>query len=139
MDLKYLESILINHDRSGFCILEFNIPSPSQSLNPKVIMSSGNSFNDIALSILSTINWKTKMKVMRRSYRLSKWFSLPRKIVRTFQHGDGQSVLVSFRSARKHYWKNIVRKQVCLSSELSDYWLLISTRAGRWIRTGKKT
>ena len=62
MDSKYLESILINHDRSGFCILEFNIPSPSQSLNPKVIMSSGNSFNDIALSILSTINWKTKMK-----------------------------------------------------------------------------
>ena len=59
---KYLESILINHNRSGFCILEFNIPSPSQSLNPKVIMSSGNSFNDIALSILSTINWKTKMK-----------------------------------------------------------------------------
>ena len=62
MDLKYLESILINHERSGFCILEFNIPSPSQSLNPKVIMSSGNSFNDIALSILSTINWKAKMK-----------------------------------------------------------------------------
>ena len=61
MDSKYLESILINHDKSGFCILEFNIPSPSQSLNPKVIMSSGNSFNDIALSILSTINWKTKM------------------------------------------------------------------------------
>ena len=61
MDSKYLESILINHDRSGFCILEFNIPSPSQSLNPKVIMSSGNSFNDIALSILSTINWKTKI------------------------------------------------------------------------------
>ncbi|GIR57067.1 MAG: hypothetical protein CM15mP64_4790 [Candidatus Neomarinimicrobiota bacterium] len=58
---KYLDSILINHDRSGFCILEFNIPSPSQSLNPKVIMSSGNSFNDIALSILRTINWKTKM------------------------------------------------------------------------------
>jgi hypothetical protein len=62
MDQKYLESILINHDRSGFCILEFNIPSPRQSLNPKVIMSSGNSFNDIALSILRTINWKTKMK-----------------------------------------------------------------------------
>ena len=62
MDSKYLESILINHDRSGFCILEFNIPSPSQSLNPKVIMSSGNSFNDIALSILGTINWKTRMK-----------------------------------------------------------------------------
>lgn len=61
MDSKYLESILINHDRSGFCIIEFNIPSPSQSLNPKVIMSSGNSFNDIALSILRTINWKTKM------------------------------------------------------------------------------
>ena len=61
MDSKYLNSILINHDRSGFCILEFNIPSPSQSLNPKVIMSSDNSFNDIALSILRTINWKTKM------------------------------------------------------------------------------
>ena len=62
MDQKYLESILINHERSGFCILEFNIPSHRQSLNPKVIMSSGNSFNDIALSILRTINWKTKMK-----------------------------------------------------------------------------
>ncbi len=62
MESKYLDSILINHDRSGFCILEFNIPSPSQSLNPKVIMSSGNSFNDIALSILRTINWKTRMK-----------------------------------------------------------------------------
>ena len=62
MDSKYLESILINHDRSGFCILEFNIPGPRQSLNPKVIMSSGNSFNDIALSILSTINWKKKVK-----------------------------------------------------------------------------
>ena len=61
MSLNYLDSILINHDKSGFCILEFNIPSPSQSLNPKVIMSSGNSFNDIALSILRTINWKTKM------------------------------------------------------------------------------
>ncbi len=59
---KYLDSILINHDRSGFCILEFNIPSASQSLNPKVIMSSGNSFNDIAISILSTINWKTRIK-----------------------------------------------------------------------------
>ena len=62
MNQKYLESILINHDRSGFCILEFNIPSPRQSLNPKVIMSSGNSFNDIALSVLRTINWKTRMK-----------------------------------------------------------------------------
>ena len=61
MNQKYLDSILINHDRSGFCILEFNIPSQSQSLNPKVIMSSGNSFNDIALSILRTINWKTKL------------------------------------------------------------------------------
>ncbi len=61
---KYLESILIDHDRSGFCILEFNIPSPRQSLNPKVIMSSGNSFNDIALSILRTINWKTRMRGM---------------------------------------------------------------------------
>ena len=61
MNSKYLDSILINHDRSGFCILEFNIPSPSQSLNPKVIMSSGNSFNDIALSILRTINWKTRL------------------------------------------------------------------------------
>ena len=61
---KYLESILIDHDRSGFCILEFNIPSPRQSLNPKVIMSSGNSFNDIALSILKTINWKTRMRGM---------------------------------------------------------------------------
>ena len=58
MDSKYLESILINHDKSGFCILEFNIPSPSQSLNPKVIMSSGNSFNDIALSILRTIKMR---------------------------------------------------------------------------------
>ena len=63
MDSKYLDSILINHDRSGFCILEFNIPSQSQSLNPKVIMSSGNSFNDIALSILRTINWKTRLNV----------------------------------------------------------------------------
>ena len=62
MGSKYLSSILINHDRSGFCILEFSIPSPSQSLNPKVIMSSGNSFNDIALSVLRTINWKTKVK-----------------------------------------------------------------------------
>ena len=61
MSLNYLDSILINHNRSGFCILEFNIPSSSQSLNPKVIMSSGNSFNDIALSILRTINWNTKM------------------------------------------------------------------------------
>ena len=59
---KYLDSILINHDRSGFCILEFNVPSANQSLNPKVIMSSGNSFNDIAISILSTINWKTRIK-----------------------------------------------------------------------------
>ena len=67
MDSKYLDSILINHDKSGFCILEFNIPSPSQSLNPKVIMSSGNSFNDIALSILRTINWKTKMKGKNRA------------------------------------------------------------------------
>ena len=65
---KYLESILINHDRSGFCILEFNIPSPRQSLNPKVIMSSGNSFNDIALSILKTINWKTRMRGMTENY-----------------------------------------------------------------------
>ena len=64
MNQKYLNSILINHDRSGFCILEFNIPSPSQSLNPKVIMSSGNSFNNIALSILRAINWKTKMNGM---------------------------------------------------------------------------
>ena len=61
MNSKYLDSILINHDRSGFCILEFSIPSPSQSLNPKVVMSSGNSFNDIALSILRTINWKTRL------------------------------------------------------------------------------
>ena len=61
MNSKYLDSILINHDRSGFCILEFSIPSPSQSLNPKVVMSSGNSFNDIALSILRTINWKARL------------------------------------------------------------------------------
>ena len=68
MDSKYLDSILINHDRSGFCILEFNIPSSSQSLNPKVIMSSGNSFNDIALSILRTINWETKMNGKQAVY-----------------------------------------------------------------------
>ena len=65
---KYLESILINHDRSGFCILEFNIPNQRQSLNPKIIMSSGNSFNDIALSILKTINWKTRMRGMTENY-----------------------------------------------------------------------
>ena len=76
MEFKYLDSILINHDRSGFCILEFNISNSSQSLNPKVIMSSGNSFNDIALSILRTINWKTEMrrKAVNNRVRLPIYF-----------------------------------------------------------------
>lgn len=55
MNSKYLDSVLINHNRSGFCILEFSLNNFKKPKNPKVVMSSGASFNDMAFSILQNM------------------------------------------------------------------------------------
>lgn len=55
MNSKYLDSVLINHNRSGFCILEFSLNNFRKPKNPKVVMSSGDSFNDMAFSILQNM------------------------------------------------------------------------------------
>ena len=55
MNSKYLNSVLINHDRSGFCILEFSLNNFKEPKNLKVVMSSGDSFNDMAFSILQNM------------------------------------------------------------------------------------
>tara|TARA_Y100000741_G_scaffold275989_1_gene215863 strand:- start:62 stop:301 length:240 start_codon:yes stop_codon:yes gene_type:complete len=59
MNSKYLNSVLINHERAGFCILEFGINSTNSPKNPKVVMSTGNSFNKIAFTILQNIKIPT--------------------------------------------------------------------------------
>ena len=62
MESRYLSSILVNHDQSEFCILEFKISNLSQPQNTRVVLSSGSNFSDIALSILNSINWEMKLK-----------------------------------------------------------------------------
>ncbi len=55
MNSKYLESVMINHEKSGFCILEFSLNNLKRPKNLKVVMSSGDSFNDMAFSILQNM------------------------------------------------------------------------------------
>ena len=55
MNLKYLDSVMINHERSGFCILEFSLNNIKKPKNLKVVMSSGDSFNDMAFSLLQNM------------------------------------------------------------------------------------
>ena len=55
MNSKYLDSVMINHERSGFCILEFSLNNLKRPKNLKVVMSSGDSFNDMAFSLLQNM------------------------------------------------------------------------------------
>ena len=55
MNSKYLDSVMINHEKSGFCILEFSLNNLKRPKNLKVVMSSGDSFNDMAFSILQNM------------------------------------------------------------------------------------
>ena len=55
MNSKYLDSVMINHERSGFCILEFSLNNFKRPKNLKVVMSSGDSFNDMAFSLLQNM------------------------------------------------------------------------------------
>jgi hypothetical protein len=55
MNSKYLDSVMINHEKSGFCILEFSLNHLKRPRNLKVVMSSGDSFNDMAFSILQSM------------------------------------------------------------------------------------
>ena len=48
----YLDSVLINHFKSGFCILEFDINDMNKSLNAKIIKSSGDGFDRAAIQTL---------------------------------------------------------------------------------------
>jgi len=55
MNSKYLDSVMINHEKSGFCILEFSLNNLKRPKNLKVVMSSGDSFNDMAFSLLQNM------------------------------------------------------------------------------------
>ena len=45
----YLDSILISHFKSGFCILEFDINDTNKPLNARIIKSSGDGFDRAAI------------------------------------------------------------------------------------------
>ena len=60
MESQYLSSVLINHDKAGFCILEFSLNSTNVP-NPKVVMSTGNSFDEIAFTVLQNMKIPPKM------------------------------------------------------------------------------
>ena len=60
MESQYLNSVLINHDKAGFGILEFSLNSTNVPKNPKVVMSTGNSFDEIAFTVLQSMKIPAK-------------------------------------------------------------------------------
>ena len=60
MESQYLSSVLINHDKAGFCILEFSLNSTNVPKDPKVVMSTGNSFDEIAFTVLQSMKIPAK-------------------------------------------------------------------------------
>tara|TARA_B100001175_G_C19112456_1_gene450424 strand:- start:215 stop:460 length:246 start_codon:yes stop_codon:yes gene_type:complete len=48
----YLDSILISHFKSGFCILEFDVNDTNKSLNARIVKSSGDVFDRAAIQTL---------------------------------------------------------------------------------------
>ena len=61
----YLNSILISHFKSGFCILEFDMNDINKSLNAKIVKSSGDGFDRAAIQTLE------KMQKSFRSIRVN--------------------------------------------------------------------
>ena len=52
----YLDTILVNHFKSGFCILEFDISDINDSLNARIIKSSGDGFDRAAIQTLKQMH-----------------------------------------------------------------------------------
>ena len=48
----YLDSVLVNYFKSGFCILEFDINDMNKSLNARIVKSSGDGFDKAAIQTL---------------------------------------------------------------------------------------
>ena len=61
MESQYLSSVLINHDRAGFCILEFSLNNANVPKDPKVVMSTGIRFDEIAFTVLQNMKIPAKM------------------------------------------------------------------------------
>ena len=52
----YLESILINHFKSGFSIVEFMLDITGKIVNPRVVKSSGQQFDHLVLNSLDELD-----------------------------------------------------------------------------------
>ncbi len=54
----YLDSILINHFKSGFSIVEFVLDLTGRIVDPKVVKSSGQQFDHLVLNSLDELDLK---------------------------------------------------------------------------------
>ena len=52
----YLESILINHFKSGFSIVEFVLDITGKIVDPRVVKSSGQQFDQLVLNSLDELD-----------------------------------------------------------------------------------
>ena len=52
----YLESILINHFKSGFSIVEFMLDITGKIVDPRVVKSSGQQFDHLVLNSLDELD-----------------------------------------------------------------------------------
>ena len=73
----YLESILISHFQSGFCILEFDINDTNKPLNARIIKSSGDGFDRAAIKTFNKMQKSfrnIKINEPKRPIRLPVFF-----------------------------------------------------------------
>ena len=77
----YLDSILISHRQSGFCVLEFSLSESRTPYNLQVIKSSSDEFAELASRIVFGVEFKLKElgHVSNGKFRLPMYFknSLP--------------------------------------------------------------
>ena len=56
--VDYLDPIKINSDKSGFCILQFDVSLQGEIRNPSVVWSTGHSYEELAFTVLNSIKRK---------------------------------------------------------------------------------
>ena len=73
----YLDSVLVSHFKSGFCILEFDMNDINKSLNAKIVKSSGDGFDRAAIQTLEKMQKSfrsTRVNGFKRPVRLPVFF-----------------------------------------------------------------
>ena len=56
--VNYLDPIKMNCDKPGFCILQFNVSSGGEIRNPSVVWSIGQSYEELAFTVLNSVKRK---------------------------------------------------------------------------------